>query len=291
MLKLAAFTAFAIAAAIVGNELNANQAAASPWPAAEKAPAKAPPGNYPDKPTGWKVQRNEAANPIELEWRDSTGMFAIVSREYSIPFASPFLESSAFQKLPMEIGNRLLEPALFYRAYFIKDHKYFELPTPLGYTLEGTAGYVEMWYKGDKLDMLDGIPAKGGKYHKPVDIDSSDSPILKGARPSTKTGKSKQGEQELAPSLNPRALDTGATYVVSRETPLMPFHSPADPLEAIKKMKHIPEGGSFVVVDVHYKTIDHPWYKVRAYGRAKTSLGTGWINSNALLGQHLGRSK
>ena len=63
-------------------------------------------------------------------------------------------------------------PALFFRAYFIKDDKYFELPTPLGYTFTEAEGYVEMWCKGNKLDMLDGIPAKGGKYHKPFEEDA-----------------------------------------------------------------------------------------------------------------------
>jgi hypothetical protein len=152
-------------------------ASGSPWPASEKAPAKAPPGNYPDKPTGWTIHRSDAANPMELEWRDSTGMFAIVSREYAIPFEHPFLHSPDFEKLPMEIGNRLLEPTFFYRAYFIQDDKYFSLPTPLGYALREAAGYVEMWYKGDKLDMLDGIPVKGGKYHKPVDIEGLGHPL------------------------------------------------------------------------------------------------------------------
>jgi len=106
---------------------------------------------------------------------------------------------------------------------------------------------------------------------------------------------SKQAEEKPLPSLDPRALDIGATYVVSRSTPLMPFHSPPDPLEAIKKMKQIPEGGSFKVLEVYkkkvYKENTTPWYRVTATGKDKESLGTGWINSTALVGQALEGSK
>ncbi|MBL9123295.1 MAG: hypothetical protein JNG90_06650, partial [Planctomycetaceae bacterium] len=46
------------------------------------------------------------------------------------------------------------------------------------------------------------------------------------------------------PSLDPNALDRGVTYIVSKDTPLMPEHSPKDPLEAIRRSKSIPAGGS-----------------------------------------------
>ena len=97
---------------------------------------------------------------------------------------------------------------------------------------------------------------------------------------------SKQAEGKPSPNLDPRALDVGATYVVSRSTPLMPSHSPPDPLEAIDKMKRIPEGGLFKVLEV-YKKNTTPWYRVTAAGKDKESLGTGWINSTALVGQEL----
>jgi hypothetical protein len=177
------FRVVAVGAAILGMANIGSQVAASPWPVAEKAPVKAPPADYPNKPTGWTVRQNDASQPMDLEWRDSTGMFAIVSREYWIPFDSQFLASSAFEKLPMEIGNRLLEPTLLYRAYLVKDGKYFELPTPLGYTLVEAAGHVEMWSKGDKLDMLDGIPAKGGRYHKPYSSDLTEVRPEKARKP------------------------------------------------------------------------------------------------------------
>ena len=81
-------------------------------------------------------------------------------------------------------------------------------------------------------------------------------------------------------------LDIGATYVVSRETPLMPFHSPADPVDAIKRMKRIPGGGSFKVVEAFDKD-GTPWYKAIAWRADTEFIGTGWINSNAILGQEL----
>ncbi|HTM55849.1 MAG TPA: hypothetical protein VL175_17610 [Pirellulales bacterium] len=154
-----------VAIALVWVGLNASQVVAEhPWPTAGKAPSKAPPMDYPHKPTGWRVQNNQ--DQTEREWRDATGMFAIVSREYEIPLDHKFLQSAQFQKLPVEIQNRLFEPLLLYRAYFIGNGKYFEIPTPLAYTFDGAAGHVEMWYKGDKLDMLDGVAATGDKYHK-----------------------------------------------------------------------------------------------------------------------------
>ncbi len=100
----------------------------------------------------------------------------------------------------------------------------------------------------------------------------------------------KQVEEKSLPSLDPRALDIGTKYVVSRSTPLMPSHSPSDPLEALKKMKRIPKGGSFKVVKV-YKKRTTPWYEVIAKGKDKKSLGAGWINSTALVGQQLEVSK
>ena len=97
---------------------------------------------------------------------------------------------------------------------------------------------------------------------------------------------SKAVKEKRLPSLDPRALDVGSTYVVSKKTPLMPSHSPADPLEAIKQMKHIPKGGSFKVLETYKKKVS-PWYRVSARGKNKKALGTGWINSTALIGQQL----
>jgi hypothetical protein len=88
------------------------------------------------------------------------------------------------------------------------------------------------------------------------------------------------------PSLNPLELEIGQAYVVSKQTPLMPSHSPADPIAAIQQMKQIPQGGGFKVLEV-YKEKTNPWYKVIAFDQRTEQIGTGWINSTALLGQQL----
>ena len=89
------------------------------------------------------------------------------------------------------------------------------------------------------------------------------------------------------PSLYPLGLDIGQSYVVSKQTALMPFHSPADPILAIKQMKYIPKGGGFKVLEVYYKGKNNPWYKVTAFDQSIEEIGAGWINSTALLGQQL----
>lgn len=88
------------------------------------------------------------------------------------------------------------------------------------------------------------------------------------------------------PSLNPLELEIGQAYVVSRQTPLMPSHSPADPMEALQQMKQIPKRGIFTVLQT-VKKKGNTWYKVDAFNQRKNRIGTGWINSTALLGQEL----
>jgi len=88
------------------------------------------------------------------------------------------------------------------------------------------------------------------------------------------------------PSLNPLELEVGQTYIVTKQTPLMPSHSPADSIAALQKMKQIPEGGGFKVLDTFDKK-GNPWYRVRTFDQRKKQIGTGWINSTALLGQQL----
>lgn len=88
------------------------------------------------------------------------------------------------------------------------------------------------------------------------------------------------------PNLDPLELEIGQAYVVSKQTPLMPSHSPADPIAALQQMKQIPKGGGFKVVEV-YTEKHNPWYKVTAFDQSAEQIGTGWINSTALLGQQL----
>ena len=88
------------------------------------------------------------------------------------------------------------------------------------------------------------------------------------------------------PSLDPLGLEIGQTYIVSKQTPLMPSHSPADPIAALQKMKPIPKGGAFKVLN-RFNKRGNPWYRVIAFDQRKKQIGTGWINSTALLGQEL----
>ncbi|TSA34534.1 MAG: hypothetical protein D4R64_11695 [Porphyromonadaceae bacterium] len=88
------------------------------------------------------------------------------------------------------------------------------------------------------------------------------------------------------PNLNPLELEIGQSYVVSKQTPLMPSHSPADPISALEQMKDIPQGGGFKVLEV-YKGKTNPWYRVTAFNQNNEGIGTGWINSTALIGQKL----
>jgi len=89
-----------------------------------------------------------------------------------------------------------------------------------------------------------------------------------------------------SPSLYPLDLEVGIAYLVSRQTPLMPFHSPADPMAALQQMKRIPKGGIFKVLEADKKE-GTPWYRVVAFDQRNKRIGTGWINSTALLGQRL----
>ena len=88
------------------------------------------------------------------------------------------------------------------------------------------------------------------------------------------------------PSLNPLELEIGQAYTVSKQTPLMPSHSPANPIAAMQQIKQIPKGGGFKVLEMVRKKTN-PWYKVTAFDQRKIQIGTGWINSTALLGQEL----
>jgi hypothetical protein len=88
------------------------------------------------------------------------------------------------------------------------------------------------------------------------------------------------------PNLDPLNLEKGQAYVVSEQTPLMPEFEPADPLGALQRVKQIPKSGSFKVYEIRKKG-SFPWYRVVAIDKNKRKIGSGWINSGALLGQEL----
>ncbi|KKK72087.1 hypothetical protein LCGC14_2907380 [marine sediment metagenome] len=87
-----------------------------------------------------------------------------------------------------------------------------------------------------------------------------------------------------ATAINPTELETGKAYHVSRETPLM-LADPVDPsIEDIEKVDYIPKGGVFTVLE-SFTLRNKIWY------RAVWNSREGWINSIALLGQHLAEKK
>ena len=68
----------------------------------------------------------------------------------------------------------------------------------------------------------------------------------------------------------------------------MPEFEPTDPLAAIQRMKQIPKGGAFKVYEVRKRSgTGTLWYRVAAVDQRKKKIGSGWINSIALLGQEL----
>ena len=103
--------------------------------------------------------------------------------------------------------------------------------------------------------------------------------------------KFKQRAEKANPSrvnfrVDPYSLELHQTYRVTRKTPLMPELQPRNPLEAISRIKQIPSGGLIEVLETS-STRGNPWYKVVAMNNHRNWLGSGWVNSTALLGQKL----
>lgn len=94
------------------------------------------------------------------------------------------------------------------------------------------------------------------------------------------------GVKAVLPSLDPNSLDRNQSYRISRQTPLMSELNPADPLAAIAKTKYLSSGSIIRIMSIS-KKLGIPWYKVAVSNSSGSYVGTGWINSTALLGQNL----
>ena len=81
-------------------------------------------------------------------------------------------------------------------------------------------------------------------------------------------------------------LQKGGVYTISKETPLMPEFEPADPTTAITKLKKLPPGSVITVLSIRMK-VNSPWYQVKTKSATGLSIGEGWINSIALIGQDI----
>ncbi|MBA7667127.1 hypothetical protein ES703_75212 [subsurface metagenome] len=90
--------------------------------------------------------------------------------------------------------------------------------------------------------------------------------------------------EERYPFSPSQSLRAGQTFRLTKETPLMPELEPADPMEAIGRMRKLPPRTTIKVLKVAIKR-QTPWYFVEARSSSRTLLGKGWINSIALIGQ------
>jgi len=86
---------------------------------------------------------------------------------------------------------------------------------------------------------------------------------------------------------SPDGLVRGLKYRLSRDTPLAPERHPADPLRATALIRHVPAGTIVTVLGVDRSDASNPWYRVSAASASGGDLGTGWVNSVALIGQEL----
>jgi len=85
--------------------------------------------------------------------------------------------------------------------------------------------------------------------------------------------------------IDPCDLEQAGTYRLARQTPLMPDPDPADPMEALSRMKQIPAGLSIIVMST--RKVKWPaWYQVNVVS-AREIIATGWVNCTALVGQDL----
>lgn len=81
-------------------------------------------------------------------------------------------------------------------------------------------------------------------------------------------------------------LEVGKSYLLSKETPLMPEFEPSDPLEAISRAIKLQAGTNITIIERKMRG-STPWYRVRASSGSGSRIGEGWINSIALIGQEL----
>lgn len=105
-------------------------------------------------------------------------------------------------------------------------------------------------------------------------VGARDEAVMKLAMPDSAAGTAK-----IIRDAN--ALLIGGSYVLARETPLMPGPAPRDPVAALALVRKLPAGSTFAVVDK--RTISGiVWYKIRT---ATNESIIGWLKSIALVGQ------
>lgn len=98
--------------------------------------------------------------------------------------------------------------------------------------------------------------------------------------PDTETGEEK-GSEWIA-----QALELGIAYRLSKRTPMTPEFEPADVTGALAKIRYLDANSIIKIISARQKRAT-PWYEVQAKGPNGDSLGEGWVNSMALIGQRL----
>jgi len=86
--------------------------------------------------------------------------------------------------------------------------------------------------------------------------------------------------------VDPHSLQAREAYHVSAPTPLLLGAAPAAPAGASPRVRQIPAGGAFKIYGVK-RADGKAQYQVRAIGPDKKTLGSGTIESSALVGQTL----
>lgn len=93
------------------------------------------------------------------------------------------------------------------------------------------------------------------------------------------------GEAPTAPQwVSRNNLTPGSTYTISEPAPLMPSFEPQDPVAAAAAAVEMPAGTRITVEEVRTKQ-GNPWYRISAVSATGDTLGSGWLNSTALIGQ------
>jgi hypothetical protein len=88
-------------------------------------------------------------------------------------------------------------------------------------------------------------------------------------------------------NLEPNNLEVNLLYRISKKTPIPRELKPEDPLKAIAEMRYLPPGSVFRILKKHHEGAT-TYYYVRADVKGNTGHKiTGWIYSEALMGQDL----
>lgn len=96
--------------------------------------------------------------------------------------------------------------------------------------------------------------------------------------------RARKEAEEQYPLYPTQSFQIGKVFQLSEKTPLMPELEPVDPIAALQRVRYLPPQTTIEVLKVVTKRKE-PWYFVEVTSPSRYSLGSGWINSSALMGQ------